>query len=176
MSLQVFILGVLCAGNHHPYDIKKMFKRKNIDEIQKINDGTLYYNFDVLLKKGYIEKIEVTRDENRPQKTTYGITDAGRQALEQEIYTKFKNFTDVESLYSAALFIKHADPNKLAFLIEEGIEKLQGKIQHHHEIWLTIRDESPPIIHLIQDHTLSRIKLELDWLEKLLVHVKNERQ
>ncbi|MEC0242186.1 PadR family transcriptional regulator [Paenibacillus dokdonensis] len=167
MSLQIFILGVLSSGHHHPYDIKKMFKQNVLDDNSKINDGTLYYNFEVMLKKGYIEKIEVIRDDNRPEKTTYGITPFGKEHLQQEIYAIFKNFTRVDSLYSAVLFLKHVDPKKLEFLIEEAQEKLENKIKRDQAFWETVRDETPPAVHLIHDHASSQMKVDLQWLEKL---------
>lgn len=176
MSLRVFILGILCEGNHHPYDIKKMFKRDNMDDVYKINDGTLYYTFEVLLKKDCIEKIEVLRDENRPEKTTYGITDKGRTTLEQEIYTNFKNFKDIQSLYSSTLFLKHTDLTKLGFIIEEGIAKVRDKIQRNHDEWDTIANDTPQTVHLIQDHVLRQMELEVEWLEKLLVHVRGHER
>lgn len=174
MSLRVFILGNLCEGNHHPYDIKKMLKSDNLEDVQKINDGRLYYNFEVLLKQGYIEKIEVTREENRPEKTTYGITDAGRKVLEEEIYAAFKNFKDVKSLYSSTVFLKHADPVKLAFLIEEAIQKLQTAKKRIVEDWNLLKHRTPLNVHLIQEHSLSFMELEISWLKKLLAYVRGE--
>ncbi|GKS11651.1 hypothetical protein YDYSY3_26510 [Paenibacillus chitinolyticus] len=173
MSLQIFILGILCEGNHHPYDIKKMFKKNNMEDVHKISDGTLYYNFDVLLKKGCIEKREVIRDDNRPEKTTYGITPKGREFLEQEIYASFRNFTGVESLYSPTLFLKHADKNKLVFLIEEVMDKLRYRTEQQSQEWDAFKDKTPPSVHLIQEYVQSRMKLESEWLEKLLAFVKN---
>ncbi|WP_422658792.1 PadR family transcriptional regulator [Paenibacillus sp. EC2-1] len=174
MSLRVFILGNLCERNHHPYDVKKMLKGDNMEDVQKINDGRLYYNFEVLLKQGYIEKIEVTREENRPEKTTYGITEAGRKALEEEIYTAFKNFKDVKSLYSSTVFLKHADPVKLAFLIEEAIQKLQNAINRNVEDWKIIGLKTPLNVHLVQEHSLNYMELEVSFLKKLLAFVRGE--
>ncbi len=171
MSLQIFILGVLRSGHHHPYDIKKMFKQNVLDENSKINDGTLYYNFEVMLKKGYIEKIEVIRDDNRPEKTTYGITPLGKEHLQQEIYASFKNFTRVDSLYSAVLFLKYADPKKLVFLIQEAREKLENKIKNDVSFWETVQDKTPPPVHLIHDHSINQLQIDLKWLQKLEKHL-----
>ncbi|GAB6991136.1 PadR family transcriptional regulator [Paenibacillus pini] len=172
MSLQIFILGVLYSGNHHPYDIKKMFKKDNLEDIHTITDGTLYYNFDVLLKKECIEKISVTRDVNRPEKTTYGITDKGRETLQQGIYNSFKQLKDIPSLYSPTIFLKYVDKNKVAFLIEEGIEKFQGQLERNLLEWEVIQHEAPQSAHLIQEHVLNQKRLELDWLKKLLAYVQ----
>lgn len=173
MSLRVFILGILCEGNHHPYDLKKMFKRNGMEDVYKVTDGTLYYTFEVLLKKDCIEKIEVLRDENRPEKTTYGITDKGRETLEQEIYTNFKNFKDIPSLYSSTLFLKHTDLTKLGFIIEEGITKVQERIQRNHDEWDALVHDTTRTVHFIQDHVLRQMELEVAWLQQLLLYVRD---
>lgn len=38
-------------------------------------EGMIYYNFEVLYKKGFIEKIEMIQSENRLDKMMYGIID-----------------------------------------------------------------------------------------------------
>lgn len=174
MSLQIFILGVLCAGNHHPYDIKKMFKRENIDELSKISDGTLYYNFETLHKQKCIEVIEVTREENRPNRTTYGITPKGREVLQQKIYDSFKNYTDIPSLFSSTLFLKHVDQQKIAYLIEENIAQLRQKIEQYEQLWSEIQAQTTPAFTLIQAYTHQQIKMDLEWLEQLLQHVRQQ--
>ncbi|MCQ6562372.1 PadR family transcriptional regulator [Paenibacillus mendelii] len=173
MSLQIFILGMLCEDYHHPYDIKKMFKRIKLEEVLKISDGTLYYNFDVLLKKQYIEKIEIIRDEHRPDKTTYGITDKGREALQQEIYNSFKRFTDIKSLYAPLTFLKHADKDKISFLLEESIEKLRKKINKNHDGWNSLLQKPQETVQFIYEHALNRMELDAQWLEKLLTWIRS---
>lgn len=66
-----------------------------MEDTVKINDGTLYYNFEVLLKKGLIRKVEVVQTDNRPEKTTYSITEDGVKMLEEGIYDSFRKMTDI---------------------------------------------------------------------------------
>jgi len=177
MSLHIAILGFLCEGNHHPYDIKKMLKGMNLENIPHLNDGSLYYSFENLRKKGYVEKLEVTREENRPNKTTYGITALGREALEQEIYESFKNFSSVKELYASTYFLKYANATKAAFLLEESIRKLEEKLNYSRMLWDQAQEKPTPIpidkgIRLIYDHATSQMVLDIDWLRKLLDYVR----
>lgn len=173
MSLHIAILGLLSRGNHHPYDIKKMLLNMNMENIPHLNDGSLYYNFEVLRKKGYIEKLDVSREENRPNKTTYGITPLGREALEQKIYESFKDFTTIRELYASTCFIQYANPAKAAFLLEEIIEKLKKRLSQSETLWEGAqsipKDKS---IELIYEHGTGQLRLDIDWLEKLLAYVR----
>lgn len=172
MSLQIYILGVLCEGYHHPYDVKKMLKHNNADDLYKVSDGTLYYNFEALLKKGCIQKIEVSREENRPEKTTYGITPKGREVLEQDIYASFKNFKGMRAIYASTLFQKHADKQKLIYLIEDLIDNLQAKNDYYNKVWTTLQHGTPEEFHLVKEYTHNQMIIDLEWLQKLLDFVR----
>ncbi|MBP2001361.1 DNA-binding PadR family transcriptional regulator [Paenibacillus shirakamiensis] len=174
MSLQIFILGTLSEGDHHPYDLKKKVL-KPLEKTISINDGTLYYNFEVLLKKGYIQKKDVIQTENRPEKTTYGITDLGRQALQEEIYAAFQKCTDIKSLYSSLVFLDKVDATKLAYLIEEAITKLQKRATLIEDTDPTFPDVMPKKqkpIQLIADHAYHAVQNDIAWLKKVLAYVR----
>lgn len=144
-----------------------------MDEVSEINDGKLYYNFDSLLKKGCIEKIEVIREENRPERTVYGITDKGREVLRDKIYESFTNFKGIRSIYSSVIFLKHTDLDKSAFLLEEVVNKLKEKIAHYDEVWNDLQDKTPPSVHLITDYTHNQMRIDLAWLEKVKKFVQD---
>lgn len=174
MSLQIFILGLLSEGEHHPYDIKKMI-HKPLDSTISINDGTLYYNFEVLQKKGLITKLKVVQSDNRPEKTTYGITDQGRQVLEEEIYEVFKSFTDIKQLYSSLLFLDRVDLHKLAFILEEAIERVSKRVklvERANPELPDVPENKRAAVTLIMDHAYQSMTKDIDWLQKLLANVR----
>lgn len=176
MSLQIFILGTLCDGESHPYDIKKKIF-KYADNVVQVNDGTLYYNFEVLAKKGYIRKIKVVQSDNRPEKTTYGITDAGRKALEQSIYDSFRSGKNMTSLYASVYFLDLVDKNRLAYLIEDLIERRTQGLRLLEKPG-AIPDDIPPnktkLVGFIADHAKGTLQTDLEWLGKLLHFLREE--
>lgn len=147
-----------------------------MDEVSEINDGKLYYNFESLLKKGCIEKIEVVREENRPERTVYGITDKGKDVLKEKIYESFTNFKGIRSIYSSVIFLKHTDLDKSAYMLEEVVNKLKEKITHYDEVWNNIKDKTPPSVHLITDYTHNQMRIDLAWLERVVKFVQNGLQ
>ncbi|MFF2094126.1 PadR family transcriptional regulator [Paenibacillus sp. NPDC058174] len=179
MSLQIFILGVLNKAEHHPYDVKKMIL-DNTDNVVNITDGNLYYNFDVLLKKGHIEKAQVVQTDNRPEKTTYRITDSGKKALEDEIYTSFKNAKTVLSLYASIAFIDLVDKSRLAFFVEEAMEKLHKRIDMVEsklaakKIPDGLTKKQLSYGRFIATHTLDTLHTELKAYEALLDILRSE--
>jgi len=57
-----------------------MIHRKD-DRHVKVRPGTLYHQVGRLTELGFAEVVGTDRDGNRPERTTYAITDAGRDAL-----------------------------------------------------------------------------------------------
>ncbi|WP_258848465.1 helix-turn-helix transcriptional regulator [Staphylococcus saprophyticus] len=51
-----------------------------------LTESKLYYHFDSLKKKGLIEVTQTIREENRPDKQIFAITDQGKDALPSMIY------------------------------------------------------------------------------------------
>lgn len=149
MTLPIFILGTLSEEACHPYDIKKKITHV-LGDIFVINDGALYYQFEALLKKGWIEKLDVAQNGNRPEKTNYGITSRGLSALETEIYNEFLNFKDVTSLYSSLFFLHKVDKQKLASIIEEAIQKRKIKIRQIERASLEKLQVSPEVLQSLQ--------------------------
>lgn len=102
-------------------------------------------------------------------------TDEGRKALEDEIYASFQKMTNIKSLYASLMFIDKVDKNKLAYLIEENIEKLNKKLQlfGHSDVDLSDFSESKlQGVHLVSDHAYRSIMTDKEWLEKLLEYIR----
>lgn len=176
MSIQIFILGALSEGNYYPYDIKKRIG-KHLDQTDaKITEGTIYYNFEVLLKKGLIEKIETIQTENRPDKTTYGITEKGLQSLEESIYKVFQKFTNVQSLYAALVHLDKVDNQKIIYLIKDIIENLNKKLEYidfHTSQETDMQEHLKDALLLMRDHAYDSIQNDILWLKKLLHYVQS---
>lgn len=175
MSIQIFILGALTEGDHSPYDVKKKIVEVLNNKIEKASEGSLYYQFDVLCKKGYIEKKEVIHSDNRPNKTLYGITAAGRDKLKEDIYAEFQNFSNVPALYTSLLFIEVVDKKKLCYLIEECILKLKKQlnetvISNGH----LIPEHKKKSIEFISNHILAYLEKDIQWLENLHLYLREQ--
>ncbi|GEM_PF-2682964 len=180
MSLSLFILGTLAEHNNHPYQIKKNLL--DVLPVGKLSEGKFYYNFESLHKKGYIKPVETAKIENRPSKTTYAITAAGREYLEQSIYDTFKYNSNVPDLYISVYLLKFVDPLKVVFYLEERVRDAtkhlnktkQDKNEGNWTEQLEGVDElTVETAHFIADHAVSNYEFNLHWLEKMLQFVQS---
>lgn len=180
MSLQILILGLLNKEDHHPYSVKKMIGKYTKDVIQ-ITDGNLYYNFDFLFKKGLIQKVQDVHGENRPSKTTYGITEEGRKALKENIYETFKHAKSIQLLYSSLLFLDLVDCSRISYMVNETILEIKKKIDWiealHKEGNEDLDMGEPRMIEFVDftvTNSIESLKVELNAFERLLLLLQKQ--
>ncbi|WP_233476344.1 PadR family transcriptional regulator [Paenibacillus sonchi] len=98
MSMKMVILGLLLERNMHPYEIKLVMKERAMDQMMKLQMGSLYYAVDKLAGEGHIEAVEVIHSSDRPDKTIYRITDKGKTVFEQLVLQQVKKRSDLPSV------------------------------------------------------------------------------
>ncbi|MGW1126704.1 PadR family transcriptional regulator [Streptomyces sp. NPDC002526] len=79
LALTVMVL--LAERSMHPYEIAQTLRRRGKQHSVKINFGSLYTVVQNLEKHGYVEVTGVQRQGNRPERTLYGLTEAGRAEM-----------------------------------------------------------------------------------------------
>src|SRR5690349_19408985 len=62
----------------HPYEMGRRLKEHGKDRNIKYNRSSLYMVVEQLVKAGFISQQETVRDTQRPERTVYAVTDAGR--------------------------------------------------------------------------------------------------
>ncbi|AIQ62119.1 PadR family transcriptional regulator [Paenibacillus stellifer] len=168
MSIKLAILGLLLERDMHPYEMMVVLKDRSINKIAKLQMGSLYYAVDQLSKNGQIEQVEVIQSRDRPEKTIYRITESGRALFEQLLLQQFrKNDAVYHPMYIALAFSRHADPDKIAKLLEERIREAEHEVNLAYQVYEEhIGIVSRAVLHLMYgryEHTLT----ELKWLKRL---------
>jgi DNA-binding PadR family transcriptional regulator len=77
--LALAVLAELLLGPQHPYEIGRRLKEHGKDRNIKYNRGSLYMVVEQLRKAGFVTGQETVRDTQRPERTVYALTDAGRE-------------------------------------------------------------------------------------------------
>ncbi|MCM3758010.1 helix-turn-helix transcriptional regulator [Sporosarcina aquimarina] len=131
MSIQVFILSKLMIGKTYPYELKKQMSEPiPLDELGGITESKLYYHFDSLAKHGLIEPVEIIKEEHRPDKQVFAITDKGREELPNKIYKLFKSANDINDMVIALANIKYVDSEKVVTLLKEKLTSHKAHWEH----------------------------------------------
>ena len=79
--LGVMVLALLGEGDMHPYEMIRLMRFRRDDRLVAITNGTMYHTVGRLEKAQLLAEVGVDREGNRPERTTYAVTDAGREAV-----------------------------------------------------------------------------------------------
>lgn len=79
--VRLLILGLLAGGPMHGHQIRRTADMTGIENWGDVKVGALYGMLHRLEADGLIEEVRTEQRGNRPQRTVYAITDAGRAEL-----------------------------------------------------------------------------------------------
>ncbi|CCH33267.1 PadR family transcriptional regulator [Actinosynnema sp. NPDC047251] len=79
--LGLAVLSYLVARPAHPYELSRMLREHGDARSIKFTHGSLYMVVGQLAKAGFITEHETSRDGQRPERTVYALTPAGRTEL-----------------------------------------------------------------------------------------------
>jgi DNA-binding PadR family transcriptional regulator len=79
--LALAALAYLTRSPMHPYELGRTLRENGDARSVKFNPGSLYMVIQQLAKAGFVVEQETIRHGQRPERTVYAITDAGRQEL-----------------------------------------------------------------------------------------------
>jgi DNA-binding PadR family transcriptional regulator len=135
----------------------------------KINWGSLYTVVQNLEKHGFIETVEVGREGRQPERTTYQITDAGRDELHgwlrELISEPQREYTSFEAALAECAVLS---PRELTQLLKQRLEVLETATAEH-EAGLAALETSLPRLFLIEsEYHLALRRAETEWVRGVL--------
>jgi DNA-binding PadR family transcriptional regulator len=81
-AIALAILTMLYEEPMHPYRMQQLIKERGKDEVINVTQrASLYQTINRLEREKLIQPQSVSRDENRPERTVYQLTDQGRQTM-----------------------------------------------------------------------------------------------
>jgi len=177
MSIQIYILSKLIEENNYPYKLKKELSEPiPFDKIGNLSESKLYYHFESLSKQGYIEPVEVIREENRPDKQVFAITEKGRDILPQKIYTLFEKGNTVTDFVVGLFFLRFVDKSRIVRILESKLDDLQHKMNKLKLVYehIEVDDEKAPMIEITNDYLVDRLNGEVVAIQRIVETLKQE--
>lgn len=81
--LALAVLGYLTRWPMHPYELSRTMRDHDDARSIRYSHGSLYMVVRQLAKAGLIAELETAREGQRPERTVYAITDAGRVEFDE---------------------------------------------------------------------------------------------
>jgi DNA-binding PadR family transcriptional regulator len=116
-SIGLAILTMLYESPMHPYRMQQLIKERGKDEVINVSQrASLYQTINRLERDGLIVARKVTREENRPERTVYELTEAGQQTMfewmRQILSTPSKDFPEFPAALSVLAVLTPKDAQR----------------------------------------------------------------
>lgn len=168
--LALAVLSYLAQCPMHPYELGRKLRDNGDANSIKFNHGSLYMVVQQLEKAGFITEQGISREGQRPQRTIYALTDAGRQELHEWLSELVAQPKREYSAFGAALSLVRAlSPEETVILLWKRLAELRARQKTLMDTLDMEPDKGLLRPFLIQEeYLLSCLSAESDFVERLI--------
>jgi DNA-binding PadR family transcriptional regulator len=171
--LWMVVLSLVWEEAMHPYRMQVLIKERGKDQIANVAQrNSIYQTIDALKRAGLIAVRETERQERRPERTVYEITDEGRQALlawlRTVLSTPAREFPDFPAALSLAAVL---GPDDVRAQLEARIQALEPRLAALE----TPYPHLPRLFLLEAEYMAAVIRAELKWLRGVTADLRSKK-
>jgi DNA-binding PadR family transcriptional regulator len=168
--LALAVMSYLSQQPMHPYELGRTLREHGDARSIKFNHGSLYMVVGQLAKAGYIAELETSRAGQRPERTVYALTDAGRaefrdwlRELVAEPQQEYPHFVAALSLIAAL------PPGEVLALLRHRLGQLHRAREEIRGIIDTALAGGVPELFLVEEeYRLSLLAAETTFCEEFI--------
>jgi DNA-binding PadR family transcriptional regulator len=168
--LGIAVLALLAERPMHPYEMYRLLLERHEDRRVKIRPGSLYHTVDRMAENGLVEAIGTERDGGRPERTTYQVTDTGRQELTDRIRTLLATPVNEYPQFPVALGEAHNLPlQEVIELLSTRVRRIEGELAGSAALLRSADERGVEEAYLLAAHFAQELlTTERDWLTGLI--------
>ncbi len=171
--LALAVLSYLSQRPMHPYELGRTLRENGDARSIKFNHGSLYMVVQQLAKAGFVTEQETSRDGQRPERTVFAITDAGRDELQDWLRELVEQPRHEYPAFVAALSLLAAlPPDQALDLLRRRLDHLAGQRAETQELLDTALAGGVPELFLIEeDYRLALLETESTFVNRLIERI-----
>ena len=160
----------------HPYRIQQCIRQRRKHEVINVSQrAALYQAIRRLEREGLIRAQSVSRDEKRPERTTYELTDAGRADvaswLHKGLSSPLKEYPEFPAVLS---FLDHQSPDEALLGLRKRIETLDAEEERLGRDYDEALKHGVPRLFLVESEYLRAVcRAERDWVAALVADLES---
>ncbi|MBM7478927.1 helix-turn-helix transcriptional regulator [Oerskovia jenensis] len=172
--LALAVLAQLGDKPMHPYEIARVLKDGRKDESVRLNYGSLYSVITALVRDGFIEPAGTEQDGNRPQRTVYRLTAAGREEIDDWMRSLLGAPVKEFPQFMAALsFMQVLAPDDAAALLRSRLVALRVAVRRLEDDLEQRVEELPTLFTVETEYELALLLAELRYTEVLVRRLRD---
>lgn len=166
--LSLAVLVCLLERPMHPYEMATVMRQRGKEESFKLNYGSLYTVVKALTKAGLIEARETEREGRRPERTIYGLMEAGHVELidwlSEMLSSPAKEYPRFEGALS---MIAALPPDDAAALLGDRCTRIQIQLIQQRSVLQLMAEQVPELFSLETAYAVNQLEAELAWVQQL---------
>ncbi|QCQ93741.1 PadR family transcriptional regulator [Rhodococcus sp. SGAir0479] len=173
-ALGVAVLALLFERPMHPYEMFQLLGARRRDRVVKVRPGSLYHAVERLERDGLVVVSGTDRQGNRPERTTYEITDTGRAAVREWVTDTVPAPTPEYPRFTLGLAELHnlGSAEALA-LLDRRMEALGVELAELDALERLAQERAVPELFTIPfSYTRAMVEAELAWLRTFVDRVR----
>ncbi len=171
--LALAVLSYLTMRPMHPYELSRTLRDNGDARSIKFNHGSLYMVVQQLAKAGFVAEVETSREGQRPERTVYAITDAGRREardwlseLISQPEHEYPHFVTALSLVAAL------PPGEVVPLLRTRLEALAGQRAEIQGMIDSSLSQGVPRLFLVEEeYRLALLDAESAFVERFIAEI-----
>ncbi len=175
--LAIAALALASEGPAHPYEMYQTLVRRSVDQIVKVRPGSLYHTVERLEADGLLEVVGTEREGNRPERTTYRITEQGRLALAERVADMLATPAEEFPEFPVAVSEAHnLSRTAVIDLLESRRVRLRSRLDLLEAGVADVTTKSLPERYWLDlTYLIAIARAEVDWVDALLDDLRARR-
>jgi DNA-binding PadR family transcriptional regulator len=174
-AVAVLLLATLHEQPTHPYQLHQTLVERGEERLVRITPGAVYHGVERLEREGLVEVVGTDRSGNRPERTTYRLTDAGRTAFARRLSSFLGDDHPAYPLFSVGLAEATDLPRDVVETqLQRRLDRESARVAALTSSYDTVHAAGLPRRYLLDvEHDLAVMRREVDWLEQLLTELRD---
>lgn len=174
--LAIAVLALLEERRMHAYEMYQLLLQRRNDRLLKVKPGSLYHTVERLAGQELVRATGIDRSGNRPERTTYEVTAAGKQALAERVRTGIENYVYEYPLFPVVLSEAHnLEPDDAAERFRRRLAELDEQLNELQSVIADVTERQvPERFWLAADYNRAVLAAERDWLTTLLQRIESK--
>jgi DNA-binding PadR family transcriptional regulator len=175
--LGLAVLSYLVQRPMHPYELSRTLRDNGDERSIRFNHGSLYMVVQQLARAGFIAARETTREGQRPERTVYALTDAGRAELHDWMRELVEEPQHEYPAFVAALsLIAALPPDEVVALLRGRLARLGAQ---RAEIRVLVDGALGQGLHPLflveEDYRTALLDAEIAFVERFIARIEDPR-
>lgn len=172
-GVSVLLLALLSERAMHPYEAFGLLEERHDTRLVRVTAGAVYHGFERLERDGLARREGTDRQGRRPERTTYAITSAGRDALSHRVRSLLADEHPAYPLLAVGLAEAECLPaGQVVDALNERLARDNQWLEHLHAAHERLVSQGLARRHMLElEYEIAALGAQTRWIAGLVAEL-----